>query len=69
MDSVDLVARLSDVEERVALMASWDACTAHLLEQLQPGDTVLCMGARDPMLPVFVRQLAARWRGVRETGR
>jgi UDP-N-acetylmuramate--alanine ligase len=69
MDSVDLVARLSDLEERVVLMPSWDVCMAHLLEQLQPEDTVLCMGARDPMLPVFVRQLAARWRAVRETGR
>jgi UDP-N-acetylmuramate--alanine ligase len=34
-------------------------CQHYLLEQAQPGDVILLMGARDPSLPHFVHQLVA----------
>ncbi len=42
---------------------SYAALGAALARAARPGDTILVMGARDPQLPVFARELAAKTAG------
>ena len=42
--------------------ADYEQLENELLQQVQPGDAVIGMGARDPQLPVFARHLAEQFR-------
>lgn len=55
-----LVAKLRARGVDVELADSYDALGAAMLQAVCPGDTILIMGARDPQLPVFAREMAAR---------
>jgi hypothetical protein len=46
------------------LIKDYDALQARLKKTAKPGDAILCMGARDPELPVFARQLLFSTNGV-----
>jgi hypothetical protein len=37
-----------------------------MMREVRPGDTILVMGARDPRLPVFARDMAARTAGLKK---
>ena len=42
-----------------ALAGNYDELGAELARTARAGDTILIMGARDPHLPVFAREIAA----------
>jgi UDP-N-acetylmuramate--alanine ligase len=58
-DSDELVARLGDRGVPAAWMSDYDVLMAEMMTQAKAGDVVLGMGARDPGLPLFARQLVA----------
>lgn len=55
-----LVAKVGARGVDVELADSYEALGTALLQTVRPGDTILIMGARDPHLPIFARELAAR---------
>ncbi len=62
MDSGGLADRLRARGVPAALAADYEELGAELACTARVGDTVLIMGARDPYLPAFARDLAARLR-------
>lgn len=55
--SADLVARLNSNDVPATLVADYAELKNRLKQCAQPGDTILGMGARDPELPRFAKQL------------
>ena len=55
-----LVAKLKARGVAAELAESYDELGAVLAREARAGDTILTMGARDPQLPVFAREMAAR---------
>ena len=55
-----LVARLQARGVAAARADSYEALGEGLAREARAGDTILVMGARDPQLPVFAREMAAR---------
>ena len=58
VESEDLVRALRDGGMHVQLIHNYDVLLTRLQRAARPGDAVLCMGARDPELPLFARRLA-----------
>ncbi|MCX6995953.1 MAG: Mur ligase family protein [Kiritimatiellaeota bacterium] len=54
-----LVSALRERGLTAELAPDYDCLQARLLAELGAGDVILCMGARDPDLPLFARRLAA----------
>lgn len=65
MDSDALVSTLKARGVTVELASNYEALGAELARETRPGDTILVMGARDPRLPVFAREMALRTAGAR----
>ena len=59
-----LAARLRERGVAVEVAENLDALGAAMMRKVRPGDTILVMGARDPQLPVFARDMAARTAGL-----
>ena len=55
-----LVAKLQARGVAAALAENYETLGAALAREARAGDTILTMGARDPQLPVFAREMAAR---------
>ena len=55
-----LVAKLKARGVAAALAENYETLGAELAREARAGDTILTMGARDPQLPVFAREMAAR---------
>jgi len=53
----DLVHDLQQRHVPVEGVSDYAALIQRLREEARPGDVILCMGARDPELPVFARRL------------
>ncbi len=60
VNSDELVARLRARGVDAALADSCEALGPVLAREARAGDTILVMGARDPQLPVFAREMAAK---------
>ena len=60
VNSDALVARLQARGVAAALADSYASLGPELARAARAGDTILVMGARDPQLPVFARELAAK---------
>jgi UDP-N-acetylmuramate--alanine ligase len=58
VSSDDLVTRLIQRGVSARVLSDYPALESFLTAQVKSGDTVLCMGARDPQLPLFARQWA-----------
>jgi UDP-N-acetylmuramate--alanine ligase len=58
-----LVARLQARGVAAEFASEYAAAGAALACEARSGDTILVMGARDPQLPVFAREMAARTAG------
>ena len=67
IQSRDLAEALRVRGVNAALPETYDALGAELLAAARPGDTILLMGARDPRLPVFAAEIAARCAARQET--
>jgi len=61
-----LATRLQDRGIAVEVAENLDALGAAMMRKVRPGDTILVMGARDPRLPVFARDMAARTAGLKK---
>jgi len=59
-DSDRLVAALKAAGVAAAWVPDYDVLLAGMLGEAREGDVALCMGARDPGIPEFARQLVAR---------
>ena len=59
VNSAELAARLQARGVAAALAGNYDELGAELVRTAHAGDTILIMGARDPHLPVFAREIAA----------
>ena len=59
VDSGILVGKLQARGVPAAAAPSYEALGAELARAARAGDTILVMGARDPQLPVFAREMAA----------
>lgn len=57
-DTLALKLKARGVDARLA--ESYEALGAALAREARAGDTILIMGARDPQLPVFAREMAAQ---------
>ena len=55
--SGDLVKELVACGAPAFEIKDYDELLRHLLDRAQADDAVLCMGARDPELPLFARRL------------
>lgn len=55
--SDDLVRELKARHVPTELVKDYEALQARLTKTARPGDSILCMGARDPELPLFARQM------------
>ncbi len=55
-----LVDRLRAADVPACAVAGYDELANLLLRESRAGDVVLCMGARDPQLPIFARDLVSR---------
>lgn len=55
--SDDLVRELKARHVPAEMVKGYDTLRARLTKTAKPGDSILCMGARDPELPLFARQL------------
>ena len=60
VNSGELAARLKARGVAVELAANYPELGTALLREARAGDTILTMGARDPQLPAFAREIAAR---------
>ena len=60
VNSGALAAKLQARGVNAVLAESYEALGAGLARPARAGDTILIMGARDPQLPVFAREMAAR---------
>ncbi|MGD9611860.1 MAG: Mur ligase domain-containing protein [Kiritimatiellia bacterium] len=58
-----LVAKLQARGVAAALADSYETLGAELARAARAGDTILTMGARDPQLPVFAREMAGKTAG------
>ncbi len=58
-DADELVIRLRQRGVPAAWMTDYDVLMTELKSQAKAGDVVLCMGARDPGIPQFARDLVA----------
>ena len=59
ISSGDLVAKLRERGVRAYVVRDYDMLLHELAGECRAGDCVICMGARDPYLPVFSRRLVA----------
>lgn len=59
--SEDLAARLRTQGIPAQIARDYEELFARLNSEARAGDTILCMGARDPELPLFARRLVAQW--------
>ena len=64
VNSAELVARLQARGVAAAAADSYETLGAELARAARAGDTILLMGARDPQLPVFAREMAAKTRHI-----
>lgn len=55
--SENLVRELKARHVPAELVSDYDELRARLVKRAKPGDAVLCMGARDPRLPLFAREM------------
>ena len=55
-----LVVQLQARGVAAEIAADYETLGAALAREARAGDTILTMGARDPQLPVFAREMAAR---------
>ncbi|WP_372797824.1 Mur ligase domain-containing protein [Pontiella sp.] len=62
--SADLVDRLNSAGVPAVAVADYAALKHELETAARPGDAILGMGARDPQLPLFARQLVKEWKTV-----
>lgn len=60
MDSDILVRELQTKGLPVSWVETYDNMMEHVLREVQAGDVVLCMGARDPGIPAFAAELVTR---------
>ena len=60
MHSDALAAKLQARGVAAELAASYDELGAALVREARAGDTIMTMGARDPRLPAFAREMAAK---------
>ena len=60
INSAALAAKLRARGVAVELAASYDELGAALVRAARAGDVILTLGARDPRLPVFAREMAAQ---------
>ena len=60
INSTALAAKLRARGVAVELAASYDELGAALVRAARAGDVILTLGARDPRLPVFAREMAAQ---------
>ena len=60
MNSDALAAKLQARGVAAELAASYDELGAALVREARAGDTIMTMGARDPRLPAFAREMAAK---------
>ena len=58
VESDDLVLALKDRGVHAQLIKDYEVLFTRLQKEVRSGDAVLCMGARDPELPMFARRLA-----------
>lgn len=58
--SDDLAAALTAQGVNVSVVADYQVLTKRILELADTGDTILVMGARDPGLPLFARDIMTR---------
>ncbi len=63
MDSDVLVAALNERGVPASRATDYDVLMAEILQRSEPGDVVLCVGARDPGIPKFARELVGRLGG------
>ena len=63
VSSMDLAGRLHARGVKVELVDDYDALMSRVLLERRAGDAVLVMGARDPGLPAFARQLVGALQG------
>ena len=59
VNSAELAEQLRARGVNAALVGNYDELGKELVRAAQPGDTILIMGARDPRLPLFAREIAA----------
>ena len=60
--AADFVRRLQSAGVPARLVPGYAALERALKQCARPGDTILGMGARDPQLPLFAKQLATQWK-------
>ena len=66
VNSSELVAKLQARGVNTALAETYEILGNDLAHTARAGDTILIMGARDPQLPVFAREMAARTALIKE---
>ena len=62
VESDDLVDRLNSAGVDARIVTTYSALKRELEKAAGAGDAILGMGARDPQLPVFARQLVKTWK-------
>ncbi|MBT8043239.1 MAG: hypothetical protein KJN98_08720 [Pontiella sp.] len=60
--SADLVDRLNSTGVPAELVVDYADLRKRLEQRAREGDAILGMGARDPQLPIFAKQLASEWK-------
>jgi UDP-N-acetylmuramate--alanine ligase len=60
--SAEFVERLNSAGVPARLVPDYAALKHELEQCAEPGDAILGMGARDPELPIFAKQLVAEWK-------
>lgn len=58
--SEEFVAKLGSAGRSALFVDGYQACEEAVMDSVGEGDVVLCMGARDPGLPVFCRRILDR---------
>ncbi|MEI6515334.1 MAG: cyanophycin synthetase, partial [bacterium] len=62
-DSDALVAALNERGVSAAWVTDYDILMSEILKRSEPGDVVLCVGARDPGIPKFAKDLVEKLGG------
>jgi UDP-N-acetylmuramate--alanine ligase len=67
-DADELVARLRERGVSAEWMTEYEVMMAEIVAQAKSGDVVLCMGARDPGIPKFARELVVNLKNIEAKG-
>jgi UDP-N-acetylmuramate--alanine ligase len=66
ISSDDIIKALGNVSFNAMAVGSRDELVDRLKSDVEPGDCVLVMGARDPSLPALVKRIVEFFGGIKE---